>query len=194
MGLGHLRPSPAMAVALAALVVAVGGVAFATIPDSTGTFHGCVGKASGQLRVVESSGDCRPNERAVAWNQQGPPGSGIVARMTSGVVNVAQEPVLQEIPLSGNTWKQGADEFQRIWVQLSYSRFGCGVRLSLRVDDETLISGELFQLLGLEKKVFFDLPLFETGSEQTHELTLLVQSNTGCRTIDSVKIDVLGFR
>ena len=35
------RPSPATGIALAALIVALGGVAFAAIPDSNGTIHGC---------------------------------------------------------------------------------------------------------------------------------------------------------
>jgi hypothetical protein len=66
------RPSPATAVALAALIVALGGVAYATIPDSSGTIHGCSNKANGNLRVVESN--CRRDETAIAWNQRGPPG------------------------------------------------------------------------------------------------------------------------
>jgi hypothetical protein len=72
------RPSASMAVALAALVVAAGGVAFATIPDSSGTIHGCYKNINGNLRVVESASSCRNDETALAWNQQGPPGAGSV--------------------------------------------------------------------------------------------------------------------
>src|SRR5919108_323143 len=68
------RPSPATAIALAALIIAIGGVAYATIPDSEGVIHGCFNKQSGNLRVVESSSECRTNESAIDWNQQGPPG------------------------------------------------------------------------------------------------------------------------
>src|SRR5207253_1659289 len=81
------RPSPATGIALAALIVALGGVAFAAIPDSNGTIHGCFQKNSGGLRVVQSSGDCRDSEQALDWNQQGPkgpPGGGIAARIRSG--------------------------------------------------------------------------------------------------------------
>lgn len=67
-------PSPAMAVALVGVVIGLGGVAFATIPDSTGTIHGCRATSSGNLRVVESANDCRSNEVPIQWNQQGPPG------------------------------------------------------------------------------------------------------------------------
>jgi hypothetical protein len=68
------RPAPATGIALAALVVALGGVAFAAIPDSSGTIHGCFQKISGSLRVVESASDCKASESPIAWNQQGPPG------------------------------------------------------------------------------------------------------------------------
>jgi hypothetical protein len=68
------KPSPAMVVAVVGVVIGLGGVAFATIPDSTGTIHGCYGKSNGNLRVVESASDCRSNETALPWNQQGPPG------------------------------------------------------------------------------------------------------------------------
>lgn len=72
--IGRHRPSPATALALSALIVALGGVAYATIPDSGGTIHGCFGNANGNLRVVESARDCRANESALEWNRQGPPG------------------------------------------------------------------------------------------------------------------------
>jgi hypothetical protein len=63
------RPSPATAFGFAALMVALGGVAFAAMPDSDGTIHGCVQKNTGNLRVVESSSDCRSSEQAIDWNQ-----------------------------------------------------------------------------------------------------------------------------
>jgi hypothetical protein len=74
------RPSPATAIALTALLVALGGVAYATIPDSNGTIHACYQKRNGDLRVVQSSDDCRARERALDWNRQGrrgPPGSSV---------------------------------------------------------------------------------------------------------------------
>jgi hypothetical protein len=88
------RPSPSMAVALAALVLAAGGVAFATIPDSDGTIHGCYGKSSGNLRVVESANDCRNNETALNWNQQGPPGPSSVRTLGDVTLSDAETRVL----------------------------------------------------------------------------------------------------
>jgi hypothetical protein len=64
-----------MIVALAALAVAIGGVAYATIPDSGGTVHACYQKNGGGLRVVESSDGCRPSEASLDWSQRGPQGS-----------------------------------------------------------------------------------------------------------------------
>src|SRR5690242_6490158 len=69
------RPSPGAAFGLAAVLVALGGVALAAIPDSDGTIHACYQKRSGALRVVESTGDCRAGERAIDWNQRGPTGA-----------------------------------------------------------------------------------------------------------------------
>ena len=44
----------AIGLAIAVAVFAASGVAFAAIPDSgTGTFHGCVNKATGLLRLID---------------------------------------------------------------------------------------------------------------------------------------------
>jgi hypothetical protein len=64
-----------MAIGIAALLVVLGGVAFAAIPDSDGTIHACYQKRNGDLRVVESSDDCRRSrELSLEWNQRGPKG------------------------------------------------------------------------------------------------------------------------
>lgn len=68
------RPSPGTALAVAALVIALGGAAFAAIPDSNGTIHGCYQKNSGALRVVDSASGCRSSEVTLDWNQRGPTG------------------------------------------------------------------------------------------------------------------------
>ena len=46
------RPSPALVVALLALVVALGGVAWSAIPDGSGVIHGCYDASTGDLRVT----------------------------------------------------------------------------------------------------------------------------------------------
>jgi hypothetical protein len=72
--------------ATAAVFIALGGGAYALsgIPDRGGTFHGCVSRKTGLLRVVKSAKSCRKARRhgrhkdlgefAVSWGQQGPRG------------------------------------------------------------------------------------------------------------------------
>ena len=53
-----------------------GGIAYASIPDSTGTFHACVLSNQGQVRTIDpSQGDlCKANQAAVSWSQTVPAG------------------------------------------------------------------------------------------------------------------------
>ena len=68
------RPSPAMAVAFVALLVALGGAAEAAIPDSSGVIHGCYSN-TGQLSVIDSSNaSCGAGQTALNWNQRGQTG------------------------------------------------------------------------------------------------------------------------
>jgi hypothetical protein len=70
----HL-PSPAMAVALIALLVALGGVAVASIPGPGRVIKACYSKSTGTLRAIDSKKRCsRKVERTLSWNQQGPRG------------------------------------------------------------------------------------------------------------------------
>jgi hypothetical protein len=70
------RPSPAMVVALIALLVALGGVAFASIPGPGGVVEGCYSKSSGVLRVIDSKKGCsKKHERTLRWNQHGVQGA-----------------------------------------------------------------------------------------------------------------------
>jgi hypothetical protein len=68
--------SPSMAVALVALVVAIGGVAYASIPGPDGAIHGCYDNSTGALRVIDPDAGrtCSGVETALSWNQQGPQG------------------------------------------------------------------------------------------------------------------------
>ena len=71
------RPLKLTMVVLAALSIAA-GVAYATIPDSGGVFHGCYDKQSGQLRIFDPAGGtikaCSSKEVEVRWSQTGPAG------------------------------------------------------------------------------------------------------------------------
>jgi hypothetical protein len=85
------RPSPALVIALVALVAALSSGAYAAIsgiPDAQGVFHGCVNAKTGAMRVVKGARSCHrarairrggrrvviPGELAIAWNQMGPRG------------------------------------------------------------------------------------------------------------------------
>lgn len=76
-----LRRRAVRMLAIAAGAIAgTAGIAIATTvvtnayTDSAGVYHGCVGSASGLLRVVTPGDACRTNEVAIDWNQTGPQG------------------------------------------------------------------------------------------------------------------------
>jgi len=55
-----------------------GGIAYASIPDSSGVIHGCYANKDGSLRVIDtgSGSTCdAKKETALSWNQKGPTGS-----------------------------------------------------------------------------------------------------------------------
>src|SRR5215217_1494885 len=60
------RPSPALAVALLALLIACSGAAVAAIP-SNGTISACYAKNSGALRVIDTGQSCTAKEIQLAW-------------------------------------------------------------------------------------------------------------------------------
>ncbi len=76
MKLGRFRPSPALVVAVVAVVLAIGGGAWAAIPGSDGVIHACYQREHGQLRLIDTSQHqgCKKSEVAISWNQTGPPG------------------------------------------------------------------------------------------------------------------------
>lgn len=56
-------------------MAAIGSVAWAVIPDSSGVIHGCRSNKSGALRVIDApSQSCKTGETPLNWNQQGSPG------------------------------------------------------------------------------------------------------------------------
>ena len=67
---------PAFVVAVAVGALAVGGIAYATIPDSNGVIHGCYQKKQGTLRVIDTdqAQTCSSSETQLDWNQTGPQG------------------------------------------------------------------------------------------------------------------------
>jgi hypothetical protein len=71
------RRAVRMGVLVTALFAVVGGVAYATIPDTGNAIHGCYQNRIGMLRVIDPSAgqQCTSLETAISWNQTGPAGS-----------------------------------------------------------------------------------------------------------------------
>ena len=66
-----------------AAVAMVAGIGSAAVPAPAGTITACVktkggdddGGSKGSIRIVGSASDCKKNEQALSWNQQGPAGA-----------------------------------------------------------------------------------------------------------------------
>jgi hypothetical protein len=67
--------SSAHAIALLALVVAIGGVAIARIPSSTGEITACYKRHGGDVRLIGEAKKCDDTERRIKWSQRGPAGA-----------------------------------------------------------------------------------------------------------------------
>lgn len=68
--LSRLIPSPALGVAVVALVLAAGGITYAAT-SGEGVIRACANKRTGALRVASR---CKRNERRVSWSIVGPQG------------------------------------------------------------------------------------------------------------------------
>jgi hypothetical protein len=192
------RPTPATIIALSALVVALGGVAFATIPDSDGTVHACYQKRTGDLRVVESSQDCRSSrERPIDLGSPGAGASGgIVARIRStGPVNVTANTV--PIPLEGNTWTQGPSDTNELFIEATVSipTGACPTsRILYYVDGQQLTQsawGRGGDFGGTTRLQDF---LLDPGATTDHTLTAVAETSgigpTCGAVVDSIRINV----
>jgi Collagen triple helix repeat (20 copies) len=68
------RPSAVTLVAIVAVVIGMGGLAVATIPNPDGTVTACYQKSNGALRVVDEKKRCRSGERRLTFNVKGEDG------------------------------------------------------------------------------------------------------------------------
>jgi hypothetical protein len=71
----HLRRN---AIAYVALIVAMGGTAYAAnnvFVGANGKLRACAGKKSGSVRLLKNGKHCQKSERAVTWNARGPKGA-----------------------------------------------------------------------------------------------------------------------
>ncbi len=98
--------SPIVAAIAGAVVTAsvVGGVAIAQT-STQAVITACVDQNTGNVRIVGSGSDCRPNETTTTWNQQGPqgiPGTN-GANGVSGWTRVQGESTV----VQAHTWDRG---------------------------------------------------------------------------------------
>jgi hypothetical protein len=134
-------------IAICALIVALGGAAFAAIPDQSGTIHACHQKSNGNLRVVESSADCRKAEDALVWSQRGPTGPA----GSNGLNTVYDEETSEVSTASRNTVELGGPSVE---VQVPASGL---VAITLRVEARAVNRGEpQFERTLVRLDVFMD--------------------------------------
>jgi hypothetical protein len=213
--LKRFRPSPALIVAIAALMVALGGVAYATIPDSSGVIHGCYLDKIGTLCVIDPStgAHCSTTvEMPISWNQSGPqglkgdsgpPGAVIVARIRGqATLPAVNSPQTFDIPLTGNTWTQAANEDDFVTGRADVSSFPCGpqsvgdrLRIFLDGNEQKFIYGANASspAASLLSTPFVVGSLFGTSGPTTRTLT--VHANYSCSNLPTtvtISIDVLG--
>ena len=73
----RVRLKPALAVAAAAFtLVAVSGIAGASVPGPDGVISACYLTRTGTVRIIDAATQsCKPSETAIDWNQAGTPGA-----------------------------------------------------------------------------------------------------------------------
>jgi len=71
-----IRPT-VVALAIVGTLLVAGGIAYATIPNSSGVIHGCYKDNQGTLRVIDTTKaqTCTSSEIALNWSQTGPQGA-----------------------------------------------------------------------------------------------------------------------
>ncbi|MGZ4392612.1 MAG: hypothetical protein ACXVRK_10925 [Gaiellaceae bacterium] len=69
-------PGRRLALVAMAIFVVAGGIAYASIPDAgTGTYHACMMKNTGAIRIIDpATQQCRSPETEITFNQTGPKG------------------------------------------------------------------------------------------------------------------------
>jgi hypothetical protein len=124
-------------VLIALLALVFGGVAYATIPDSSGVIHGCYSNVTNgtlrYLRVIDSPTQvCRSDETAINWNQAGTPGA-TGATGATGAIGAA-----------GASGTNGVSGYERVAVQQSCTpaqNQNCVARIACPVGKEVLGGG-----------------------------------------------------
>ena len=214
-------------VATIALVAAAGGGAYAAI-GSGGEINGCYKKRGGSLRLVNAGAKCKGSEKAIAWNKQGPagaagtngtngangtdgtngtngtngaPGATVKAKAT-GSGSSAQANAFNPVPLTGNTWTQGAGNPNQIDIRIDWqapagSCSGAGAQLNIKLDGATaaVFTATIPKGSGSQSTTG-QVHLFAPGANTPHTVT--AEAADDCAgsedaTITSLKVDVTEF-
>src|SRR6476646_10505785 len=130
MKTGRRRIPAALAIAAGVLLV-LAGVAYATIPDSSGAIHGCYARSGGSLRVIDATvTNCKAGETSLDWNvqgQQGPQGPNGPAGpqgpsgLSHGYLASSNQVPVAEFPAFSNVGSIASvpDGTYMIWAQIS---------------------------------------------------------------------------
>lgn len=199
--IGSHRPSPALVVAVLALLTATGGIALAAGTSGT-TIQGCVQTQTGYLRVVNDPSQCRVTERPLSWNQQGPQGpagpqgpigppgangTSVVARARfTGSMTLhpgVNNDVIESVPLTGGTWTQAPNEVDQFVGRWTLSpTANCSAAIIIDLDGNDIGFGQVPLATGSPIDFSFFQPgrvplvLFEPGTPSGHTLTARIES------------------
>src|SRR6185312_9770580 len=128
------RRIPAALAIAAGVLLVLAGVAYATIPDSSGAIHGCYARSGGSLRVIDATvTNCKAGETSLDWNvqgQQGPQGPNGPAGpagpqgpsgLSHGYLASSNQVPVAEFPAFSNVGSIASvpDGTYMIWAQIS---------------------------------------------------------------------------
>lgn len=206
-----------------ALVVALGGGAYAAASSGSQTITVCVHKIGGALYRASK---CAQHDSTLSWNMVGPRGprglpgkngrpgingTTIVARARSTAPLIVSNTV-QTDTLTGNTWTQAANELDTIVPDLATiqepANSDCGaspfgqLTATLKLDGSSV--GTLLVTDFGSTQAIITVPfslastsVFEPGTATPHTLTFEVSDNcTGAAhfVVQNIKVDVEGAR
>lgn len=205
----RFRPSPAMIVACVALIVALGGSAYAVTKfvGSDGQIHGCVGK-KGNLTLVKPGKHCPKHRSQIVWSKQGAPGApgaagaDVVARLRGGPVTVPANSS-KSVPISPSTFGQGAGDAILLMGSLTVTPPAtCGGGMGFFNGVQIQVDGvEIMSVAGLgspTEPVYLPAAGVPSGGATTHGVS--VTANNACTgagesyTINSLSIDAVRAR
>jgi hypothetical protein len=150
-------------------------------------------------------GESGPQGQQGAKGEAGAAASGIVARPRStGPLTPSTAGVYEEVPLTGNTWTQAADEMNTAWLKAQITNNACvggpgspvgsSVVLNVKVDGTVVAPF----VIGSTSPMWEAFPVdLEPGAATPHTLTVEAThscGDSGSFTINSVAINVIGTR